>query len=236
MFFSVKNFTFVTVGPCYNERKAMGVDKMQILAISGSPIKGGNLDKTLQAIAEASGLEYEVINLSRYKVNPCLGCLKCAGTNHCVQKDDYSEILEEKIKNADAVMIAGYPTFASTDARTKTFCERTYSLRHRNMLLKGKPAIVVAGGYKANQAVEDWLKLFCKAQGMEVIGSMQTCGNTTCLACGYGEECSVSNVKSLYGEDARIEPHMFKNFDDEPTLREKARHLGETLRIRLTQD
>ncbi|MDW7683704.1 MAG: flavodoxin family protein [Bacillota bacterium] len=209
---------------------------MKILAVSGSPKKGGNLDKTVKAVAEASGLDYEMINLSRYKVNPCLGCLKCVEDNHCVQKDDYSDILEEKLKNADALIIAGYPTFASTDARTKTFCERTYSLRHRKVLLKGKPVIVVAGGYKANQAVEDWLKLFSKAQGMEVLGSMQTCGHPTCLACGYGEECTLSNVKTLYGEDAKIEPSMFKNFDDDPELREKACQLGEILRDRLTKN
>ena len=209
---------------------------MKIVAISGSPIKGGNLDKTVRAVAEASGLDFEFISLSRYKVNPCLGCLKCVKTNHCVQKDDYSEVLEKKVKDADAIIIAGYPTFASTDARTKTFCERTYSLRHRSVLLKGKPAVVVAGGYKANQAVEEWLKLFCKAQGMDIVGSMQTCGHPTCLACGYGEECPISNVKSLYGDDAKIVPHMFKNFDDDTDLGEKARQLGQALRARLTQN
>ena len=209
---------------------------MKILAISGSPIKGGNLDKTVKAVAEASGLDYEMINLSRYKISPCLGCLKCAKDNHCVQKDDYSAILEEKLQNADGVILAGFPTFASTDARTKTFCERTYSLRHRKMLLKGKPTVVVAGGYKANQVVEEWLKLFCKAQGMDVVGSMQTCGHPTCVACGYGEECFISNVKPLYGECAKIEPHMFKNFDDDAELREKAGQLGESLRTRLTEN
>ena len=207
---------------------------MKILAISGSPVKGGNIDKTIQAIVQASGLDAEIINLSRYKINPCLACLKCVEDNHCVQKDDYSTQLEEKLKEADAVIIGSYPTFASADARTKTFCERTYSLRHRKVLLKGKPAVVVAGGYKANQAVEDWLKLFCKAQGMDVIGSMRTCGHPTCLSCGYGEECPLSNVKTLYGENATVEPHMFKNFDDDQDLQEEARQLGEDLRKRLT--
>ncbi|MBS4021534.1 MAG: flavodoxin family protein [Dethiobacter sp.] len=206
---------------------------MKILAVSGSPVKEGNLDKTVKAVAEAGGLDYEFIKLSHYKLNPCLACLKCVETNHCVQKDDYSEVLEGKIRDADAVIIAGYPTFASTDARTKTFCERTYSLRHRKILLKGKPAVVIAGGYKANQAVEDWLKLFCKAQGMEVVGSMQTCGHPTCVVCGCGEECVISNVKVLYGADAKIQPYMVKNFDDDPDLREKARRLGEALRVRL---
>jgi multimeric flavodoxin WrbA len=208
---------------------------MKIVAISGSPVKGGNLDKTVRAVAEASGLEYELVNLSRYRVNPCVACLKCVEDNHCVQKDDYSQVLEEKLKDADAVIIAGYPTFASTDARTKTFCERTYSLRHRKMLLKGKPAVVVAGGYKGNQAVEEWLKLFCRAQGMELVGSMQTCGHPTCLSCGYGEECPVSNVRALYGEGAKVEPHMYKNFSDEPQLQEQARELGRMLREKMIQ-
>ncbi len=209
---------------------------MKILAISGSPVKEGNLDRTVKAVAEASAQDYEFIKLSHYKINPCLACLKCVESNHCVQKDDYSNILEEKIRDADAVILAGYPTFASTDARTKTFCERTYSLRHNKVLLKGKPAVVVAGGYKANQAVEDWLKLFCKAQGMEVVGSMQTCGHPTCLICGDGEECTLSNVKALYGADAKVESHMFNNFSDDTGLREKARLLGEVLRQRLAQN
>jgi multimeric flavodoxin WrbA len=221
-----------------NGRKVNELEEyaMKIVAVSGSPIKGGNLEKTVVAVAEASGLDYELVRLSRFKVNPCLGCLKCVETNHCVQNDDYSRILEEKIKNADAVILAGYPTFASTDARTKTFCERTYSLRHRKVLLRGKPAVVIAGGYKSNQAVEDWLKLFCKAQGMELIGSMQTCGHPTCVACGYGEDCELSNVKALYGEGAKVEPHMFKNFSDHPELIKKARELGEALRLRLSQN
>lgn len=206
---------------------------MKILAISGSPVKGGNVDKTVKAVMDATGLDCEFIRLASHKINPCVACLKCVDDNHCKQKDDYSQILEEKLREADALIIGAYPTFASTDARTKTFCERTYSLRHCNMLLKGKPAIVIAGGYKGNQAVEDWLKLFCKAQGMEVVGSMQTCGHPTCLICGHGEDCQVSNVKALYGEGATVEPHMFKDFNKLPELQEKAKQLGSILREKL---
>lgn len=207
---------------------------MKVLGISGSPIRNSNIDQTIKIIMEASGSEGEFIKLSRYQVNPCLGCLKCAKDNHCVQKDDYSKTLEGLVKEAEAIVIGGFPTFASLDARTKTFCERTYSLRHRKFLTKGKLAVVVAGGYKANQQVEDYLKLFCKAQGMDIIGSMQTCGNTTCLACGYGEECFISNAKVIYGEDVKIEKHMFKNIEKIPELQEKARNLGLELKNRLS--
>lgn len=206
---------------------------MTILAISGSPIKNGNIDKTVQAILEAAG-GGEFIKLSRYRVYPCLGCLQCADDNHCVQKDDYTQILEDKLRRADAIIIGGFPTFASLDARTKTLCERTYSLRHRTMQLKGKPSVVVAGGYKGNQAVEDWLNMFCKAQGMELVGSMQTCGHATCLLCGHDHDCPVSNVRPFYGEDAHP-ASCLKDFSQIPELQEKASQLGQALRNRLNR-
>lgn len=206
---------------------------MKIMAVSGSPVKNSNVDRTVQAIMEASGLEGDFIKLSRYNIKPCLACLKCAKDNYCVQKDDYSGTLEGMLKEADALIIGSYPTFASPDAGTKTFCERTYSLRHNQFLTRGKLAVGVAGGYKANQQVEDWLKLFFKAQGMDLVGTMQTCGNTTCLSCGFGETCSISNVKIVFGENISIEEGMFKDFDQDPELRDQAEKLGKSLRAKL---
>lgn len=206
---------------------------MKIMAVSGSPIKNSNIDRTIQAIMKASGLEGDFVKLSRHTIKPCLACLKCAENNQCVQKDDYSSKLEGMLREADALIIGSYPSFASPDAGTKTFCERTYSLRHKKLLTRGKLAVGVAGGYKANQQVEDWLKLFFKAQGMEMVGIMQTCGNTTCLVCGYGETCSLSNVKKEFGDQACIEAHMFKDFDQDAELQAAAKKMGETLKEKL---
>ena len=208
---------------------------MKIMAVSGSPVKNSNIDRTVKAIMEASGFEGDFIKLSRYHIKPCLACLKCAKDNHCVQKDDYSSKLEGMLKEADALIIGSYPSFASPDAWTKTFCERTYSLRHNKLLTRGKMAVGVAGGYKANRLVEDWLKLFFKAQGMDLVGTMQTCGNTTCLSCGYGETCMLSNVKIVFGDQARIEAHMFKDFHQEDELQARAKQLGEALREKMEQ-
>lgn len=207
--------------------------KGRVLGLSGSPIKNSNIDRTIQAVMDACGQDGEFVKLSRYDVRPCRACLGCVEDNRCVQKDDYTGQLEGKVKEADALIIGGFPTFASLDARTKAFCERTYSLRHQRLLTRGKLGVVVAGGYKANDKVEDWLKLFFKAQGMELVGSMKTCGNTTCLVCGKGEECDLSNVKTVFGQDACIEDSMFNDFDSSPELQEQASKLGQDLHEKL---
>ncbi|UMZ74356.1 flavodoxin family protein [Natranaerofaba carboxydovora] len=197
----------------------------KILAVSGSPIKDSNIDKTIKKVLEGSGEEGEFVKLSQHDVKPCRACLGCVDDNKCVLRDDYSKELEEKFREADALIIGAYPTFASVDAGTKTFLERTYSLRHNEILTAGKKAAIVAGGFKGNQPVEDWLKLFCKAQQMDVVGSMHTCGNATCLVCGSGETCKVSNVPAVYGCD-KIDESMFRNFENIPELQEEAYNLG----------
>ncbi len=204
----------------------------KVLGVSGSPVKNSNVDKTIQKVMEGTGGEGEFIKLSKYHIRPCQACLGCVDDNCCVLKDDYGKILEAKVKEADGIIIGGYPTFASVDAGTKTFCERTYSLRHNNILTRGKLGAIVAGGYKGNQQVEDWLSLFFKAQQMELVGSMQTCGNTTCLACGSGTTCELSNVADVT-DNGKIDSSTFNNFENIPELQEEAYNLGLNLGERL---
>ena len=204
----------------------------KILGISGSPVKESNIDKTIKKVMEGSGVEGEFVKLSKYDIKPCRACLKCVDDNSCVLNDDYGNQLEDKVKDADGLVIGAYPTFASVDAGTKTLLERTYSLRHNKILTAGKKAVIVAGGFKGNQQVEDWLNLFCKAQQIDVVGTMQTCGNATCLVCGAGETCKISNVPAVYGAD-KIEKSMFRNFENIPELQEEAYNLGVKLKEHL---
>jgi len=66
-----------------------------ILGFSGSPIPGSNLDFIIQEILKASGQEAEFIKLSQYNLRPCLGCLRCASTNECIQTDGMNELLKK---------------------------------------------------------------------------------------------------------------------------------------------
>ncbi len=71
---------------------------MQVLGISGSPVKNSNTDRLVRTVLEATGLDYEFIKLSGYDIHPCRACLGYAGDNTCKQKDDW-HIIENYSSN-----------------------------------------------------------------------------------------------------------------------------------------
>ena len=97
----------------------MSVD---IVAVSGSPVKNSNTDRVVQEIIHASGLENEFIKLSDVNVQPCRACKLCAGDNTCKHKDDLPEIAE-KLKQAKALIIGCYTSYGMIDGWTKAFLE-----------------------------------------------------------------------------------------------------------------
>ena len=87
----------------------------QIIGISGSPVKNSNTDRLIQHVLKSSGLQSEFVKLSKLRVAPCIACLGCTKDNICKVKDDYPE-LAEKVKNAGAVVVGGYPPYGSIES------------------------------------------------------------------------------------------------------------------------
>ena len=111
---------------------------MTIIGISGSPVPKSNTDRALRIALDATGEETEFIKLSDYTYQACRACLGCEETNVCVLKDD-ATALAQKIRYADALIVAGYPPYGYLDGRTKSFLERLWCLRHKHGFLRGKP-------------------------------------------------------------------------------------------------
>ena len=92
----------------------MKSNKTKILGISGSPIKGGNCDKLVQAAlsaaAEIEGIETEFITLADKNIGICIHCQWCI-ENHarCKIKDDVHEV-HDKMFEADGLILGG-PTY-----------------------------------------------------------------------------------------------------------------------------
>jgi multimeric flavodoxin WrbA len=99
---------------------------MRILAIAGSPRRGGNTDTLLeQAIAGAksAGAEVELIVLNQLKVAPCIECDRCFKNGRCAVKDDYPAICDKTLE-ADAVMLAAPVFFTNVSGWAKAFIDR----------------------------------------------------------------------------------------------------------------
>ncbi len=208
----------------------------QLIGISGSPIKNSNTDRLVQAVLEASGLEYEFVKLCKVNIKPCIACLGCTGDNICKVKDDFPE-LAEKLKKAHGLVIGSYPPYAVVDGFSKAFLERLFSMRHQNHLNQGKLAVVITTGIgrgapgldEAGQQVSMALQM----EGMEIVGQIKAVGNAECLVCGYGEVCPMSALPWVFGKDVRVTPDKFCNVEDQTEAWNRTSQLGQNLAARI---
>ena len=102
---------------------------MKAIGISSSGRKDAYSKIVVRDILEESGLEYEMISLAALNIKGCLGCLKCAETNLCVQKDDFQTVVD-KINDADVLAFGGGNYYGTLNAIGHAFWERTFALRH----------------------------------------------------------------------------------------------------------
>jgi multimeric flavodoxin WrbA len=208
---------------------------LQILGVSGSPIKNSNTDRLVKAVLDASGLKSEFVKLSTLNVRPCIACLGCKADNVCKVQDDFPE-LAEKVRRAGALVVGGYCPYGSVDGFTKAFLERLFSLRHQHGLSRGKLAVVITTGIgrgapgvaEANDQIAHALKM----EGMEVLGQLQGVGNPECLVCGFGETCPMSALPWVFGEDIAVTPEKFCRVEDQEVW-SQAQELGREIADRL---
>ena len=103
---------------------------MKVVSLFGSPRANGNtaaLTKTFNKIAEDLGAEVQTFLLNKLDIKGCQACDTCKTiTDHCVIKDDLTEILES-VKNADVLVAATPIYFADISAQFKIFVDRCYS-------------------------------------------------------------------------------------------------------------
>ncbi len=113
-----------------------------ILALLGSPRKGGNSEVLLQAVLKgmvADGGRPELVRLCDLDIKPCISCGGCDKTGICVVKDDMTE-LYDKIMAAQYIILASPIFFYGITAQAKAFIDRTQALwnRHRLWREQGK--------------------------------------------------------------------------------------------------
>ncbi|GAI41090.1 unnamed protein product, partial [marine sediment metagenome] len=100
---------------------------MKAIGIVGSPRENGNTEiltrHTLKAI-EGEGLDTELIRLAGLDIRPCNACMVCRNGEQCPIDDDLLPIYN-KMKAANAVILASPVYFGSATALLKALMERT---------------------------------------------------------------------------------------------------------------
>jgi len=125
----------------------------KVLAIIGSPRKSGRTYKIVKMfednIKQFADINMEYVFLTDYNINVCVGCEVCLkrGEEYCPFKDD-TEILLDKMKDADGIILAS-PNYAlQVSSIAKIFLDRLAYVFHRPCFFhKAWIPIIVEGAY-----------------------------------------------------------------------------------------
>lgn len=127
----------------------------RVLAIAGSPRRGGNSDTLLAACvdgARAAGADVDLLVVSEAGIAPCTGCNACSKDGRCII-DDGMQAVYPRLEAADAIVVATPVFFATVPAVLKALydrCQPYWARRYvlREPVLRRRPAalLVVGGG------------------------------------------------------------------------------------------
>lgn len=160
----------------------------------------GATEELVKYILEKTGQPSQYVSLSGKTINGCMGCVKCAGDNVCVLRDDWSEVRDMMLE-ADAVVFGAPNYYGSINALGHAFLERTFSLRHREVFpLAGKLNAIVTVGSEEQNPVEEYIRRMFRSNLMaEPVGALRSRGLSQCYRCGYGESCAAGSVVATHG-------------------------------------
>jgi multimeric flavodoxin WrbA len=118
----------------------------KILAVVGSPRKGGNTDLLVSRIAEGAGAadaQVEVVRLGELQIRECDGCQACWKGRPCSKKDDMLGLYPEIA--ASETIVLGTPVYwYGPTALMKAFVDRFvyFNCEANRPMVRGKRAVV----------------------------------------------------------------------------------------------
>lgn len=111
---------------------------LYVLAINGSPRKGGNTDILIDRFLEgagAAGAKTEKVILNELIFSPCLECENMPDDGLCLIQDDMQSVYT-KVKEADVLVLGSPIFFGSLSAQTKMMIDRFQCVWRAKYMLK----------------------------------------------------------------------------------------------------
>ena len=203
---------------------------VRAIGISSSGRKEAYSKIIVTDILEESGVDYEMIHLAKLNIKGCLGCLKCATTNICVQKDNFQSVVD-KINAAEALVFGGGNYYGTLNAIGHSFWERTFALRHRETFsFAGKLGVAVGLDRDPDKKeATSFIEKMMLSNKMAVIETFTDSGHYQCYDCGWGHDCAVGNVYAHMGLTTAEQAEANRPEEYGSGAKKRARAIGKML-------
>lgn len=148
---------------------------MNALLINGSPRTNGCTYTALNFVAEelnANGVDTEIFQIPAKPISGCVACRSCLKLqNQCAIKDDVVNVILDKMKAADALVIGSPVYFASPAGQLLTVLDRVFFAGGKDVFANKPGAVVCSARRGGTTATLDaMLKYFC-ISGMPAVPS-----------------------------------------------------------------
>jgi len=151
---------------------------MNVIAINGSPRKGGNteylLEKVLEPI-EKAGIKTELIRIGGKPIHGCMACYKCVKNqdSRCVIKTDIVNDIIKKMIDADAIILGSPTYFSGMTSEMKALIDRAGLVAkvNKDLFARKIGAAVVAQRRGGATSVQDSINHMFLMSRMIVPGS-----------------------------------------------------------------
>ena len=202
---------------------------------SGGAGREGNVDRMVKAVLEGSGQDTDFVKLSELTYSGCKGCVdRCARPQRCVLEDDLLPWYEA-IREADALVIGTPVYFDAVNGMGFSFLERFFGYRHVTIPVAGKPVVLIIGGaMKLDGAEEQMRRMLGEFFQLKIESVIRFQTEVPpCLSCGRHRVCRIGGLYMMLGEDAldlKIEPEMFRQWEDDPATADAVEAAARQLR------
>lgn len=143
---------------------------MKVILINGSPRADGNtsvaIDEMVKVFNE-NGAETEVFQIGNADIRGCIACKACYKTGKCAF-DDAVNVIAEKLKDADGLIVASPVYYASANGTLISLLDRLFYSSHFDKTMKVGACIAVCRRGGAT-ATFDQLNKYFTISGMPVV-------------------------------------------------------------------
>ena len=155
---------------------------MKILVIESSPHANGasnTLAGEFMRGAREAGHEVEVFDCAHADIRPCRGCNACGMAGTCVQKDDMTLMLRDKLMSCDMAVFVTPLYYYNVSSQLKHVIDRFYSFTGELTARRLKTAFIVAAWDDNDwtmEVVETYYKTLCRYMSFRDQGAVYGTG------------------------------------------------------------
>ena len=163
-FFQTLRFSDFAYQPSVSEER-IGVEGKKVLVLTDNYDGDTNLGKMIDRFRNSFSDEIEMIDLSDVDMrNACLGCMRCGYDYKCVQKDEFTEFYNNRVRTADIIVFAGNVRGRYLSSKWKTFYDRAFFWNHTPSLAEKQIGYIISGPISQVPNLVQILEASCTAR------------------------------------------------------------------------